>query len=154
MRYKLDQSGEAAVLTLNGDVIEGIDAALAPVGRALKSRKLTIDCAGVGRINSIGIGQWTLFLGMLPKGTALSFSHCPVSFIGYVNLLPKILGGGAVTSFFAPYRCKPCNVSQDLELLAANCHTERRFPPSACPKCQMPMAPIGNEEEYLAFLDV
>lgn len=153
MKYKLAQSGDSAVATLTGDMIEGVENDLLPLARAITSAKLEIDCGGIGRINSIGVGQWTQFLGSLPAQAALTFTHCPVAFMGYANLLKKFVGRGKVTSFFAPFRCNPCNVSKDLEFESAKVKADGAFPPANCPKCRKPMPAEVDEDEYLIFLD-
>ena len=94
MKYKIAQQGATTTVHLKGDICEGVGAALADLPAQLKTRQVVFDCNDIARINSFGVAEWTSFLDPLRQGHDLSFRRCPVTFIGYANLVLSFLAGG------------------------------------------------------------
>ena len=81
----------------------------APLGQ-----HLIIDCAGIERINSMGVRAWIQFfenLGTL--GVPVTLRRLSPALVLQASMISSFLGRAEVESFFAPYYCGTCEHAED-----------------------------------------
>ncbi len=135
--------GEVTCLRLAGFIDEQFDGT--GLAATITSRYLILDVGGVERISSFGIRQWVDFIGSLtPRVAGIYYIECSPKFIDQFNMVANFVGSGYIVSFYAPYRCDPCDQERRL-LFRTDEETPLwkagQAPPSICPTC-------GNPEDF------
>jgi hypothetical protein len=108
---------------------------------------VTLDLAGVNRINSAGVREWMGFMRSLPRDTHVTLENCPVAFVHQLNMIAGFAAGAEIRSFAIPYFCAGCGETAEVVAPLAG---PRPTPP--CPRCGKPFQPDVIEEEYFSFL--
>jgi hypothetical protein len=93
-------------------------------------------------------------LDQIPAEVTYEFVHCPVTFCMQASYVPKMLGRGAVTSFYAPYLCVSCSseVERELETSAVD-RAAPAAPTASCAACGEKMRFEDLPERFFKFLD-
>jgi hypothetical protein len=123
-----DSSPDALHIWFDGEVHENFKARSITLPEA---NACVINLAGLRSINSLGVREWAQFLLSLTKKSTVVLEECSVVFIDQANIVPQILAGARVASFFAPYFCPQCNIELNCKLSVANHRkklSERRAP--------------------------
>lgn len=114
---------------------------------------VAFDMSNLSVIASMGIGSWVGFLEQIPAEVTYEFIHCPVTFCMQASYVPKMLGRGRVSSFFAPYICVSCNSEVERELEASAVELETPAAPEVrCAVCGGVMRFEDLPERYFRFL--
>lgn len=152
MQASIRQDPTATHLTLDGDLTE--DFQILTVAEALDGplTPLTIDLAGVRRINSAGVREWIRFVGALGPGRPITLARCPAAFIRQAGMIKNFLGGAVVESLYVPYLCPRCEASRT-ELVEAAALAGHSFPEARCEACAVAMEADVVPEAFLAFLE-
>jgi ABC-type transporter Mla MlaB component len=120
---------------LDGDLTDGVEASLSRLLKVLVGPKVRLSCAGIRRINSVGVVQWRQFVEAAQKSVALEFEKLSVPFLGYVTLLPAFVGRGSILSLHLPHTCRACKKSAELLVDMADLKRDQMVPPVVCPGC-------------------
>ncbi|MEY4065639.1 MAG: hypothetical protein RIR26_1847 [Pseudomonadota bacterium] len=123
-----DRSPETLHIWFDGEVHENFKARSIALPDA---QTCVINLAGLRSINSLGVREWSQFLLSLSKKSNIVLEECSVVFIDQANIVPQILLGARVSSFFAPYFCPQCNTELNCKLSVSNHRkklSERRAP--------------------------
>lgn len=146
------QTGKT-VITLVGQIDENSDYTAVNFAGV---REATFNFEGVSLINSTGLQRWVKFMESIPASITVSFERCPVRVIGQINMFPGFLAGRsvAITSFFAPYYCEPCDRSSHvlLDQASSAARAEDGAPDLKCEKCGGGMEFDGIEKKFFLFL--
>ncbi len=99
----------AVLATLSGRLNESFDSAAA--GQALAESKLVVlDLAGVDRITSYGVREWTAMLAAC-KGTELWLARCSEAIVAQLSTIKGFAGHARVASLLLSFRCDACGAS-------------------------------------------
>ncbi|MCC6812068.1 MAG: hypothetical protein IT381_31895 [Deltaproteobacteria bacterium] len=134
---------------LSGDITEDSEF------NAILSEKpllLTLDLAGIKRINSTGVREWINFMTALRKdGARINFERCSVAIVQQLNMIANFADRAEVHSVFAPYICPSCD-TEEAKLVDFKANpTPDLEAPVACPNCKETMEFDDLPESYLAF---
>jgi ABC-type transporter Mla MlaB component len=144
----------ARLWVLHGQIDELADlerllAEEAPVGR------ITIDLAGIQRINSVGVRNWVRFLREAAKrGIEVRIVRCSEPVLLQMNML--VAARAPIESFLAPYECARCGKQQTVCIEVTTMHAAELqaglMPKPACPACGGAMELDDVPERYAGFL--
>jgi tRNA A-37 threonylcarbamoyl transferase component Bud32 len=116
-----------------------------------RSGKVTLDLAGVLRINSIGIRAWLEASRARSPALDLALERCSLAIVNQLNMIPAMLEDMRVASFYAPYICERCDLAV-MELLRTS-ELPRQLPPQPqCGQCGAALTFDGLVDEYFCFL--
>ena len=156
LNYDIDPRGsKEAVVNLTGTIDENSGKILADLHSKLSAiTTCHFDFLGVEAINSLGIRTWINFLRSFEEGRSLLFEECTPDVVNQINMIPRFLGGAAVTSFHARYYCPDCDyeqqqrfdVSQGYDAIVESSQNLQ------CDSCKVPLELEGDEDVYFDFL--
>jgi DNA-binding response OmpR family regulator len=149
-QWEIIEAAERTRVVIKGDITEAVSfKELMPimVGR------VDFDLSQVSYINSLGVREWINFL----KQASIQgyvFHACSIPFVLQASIVPSVLGKGTVASFFAPYRCEQCDLTQERLLQSATVLASDNFEPPrfTCGECGGSEELDDLPERYLAFL--
>jgi hypothetical protein len=132
-----------------------------PVQPSAGLNSVTIDLAGLSRINSMGVRQWDRWMISIRKANSkalIRLVHIPSFFIDLFFVIHEFVPRPfAVESFCVPYFCEQCDRSLDflVERDAKGRLPEKLeyLPTIDCAKCNTPMQLDIPSERALAFID-
>ncbi len=137
------------VVTFLGEITAHVNFADLP-GRG--ARWVTLDLAGVRRLNSPGVHAFLEFLTELGSTARIAAERCSPAIVVQLNMLPTLSRLLVVRSFFVPLECDRC-LHEDEVLVELPEPTRRPvLPAPPCPKCGAGMLPAEPLERYFAFL--
>jgi len=150
-KLKIDRQDEPGLsrLTFKGIIDE--DADFETAFESLKP-SIVLNFEGIELINSCGVREWVQAVKAFPKGAKIIFEKCAPRIVEQANYVANFLGGGRITSFYAPYYCTKCKKEVNI-LLEANASLATKAPQQKCPACKSAMDFDDIEEEYFAFLE-
>lgn len=139
------------VLTLRGAIDERFDSS---VGKHLRGNVL-VDTEDVTRITSYGIRSLLKTIdASAPHVDGIFHTRCSVPFIRQVNMIPRLLGGGQILSFYLPY-IDPVTQQTFSQRISgpqgALVLRSRTPPPASCPG--YPDRPAEFDEDPSSYLD-
>lgn len=151
LSYRVD----GATAVLEGVLDELSPAVLAEMLAKLpKAGPVTLDVAGLKRINSLGVRAWCDFMKML-AGRPVTFRRCSPAFVDQLNSVSDFRAGAGVESFIAPYVCESSGkvfyeeltVGKDIKKGDYKALEGRR-----CQECPEPLVFDDLPERYVHFL--
>ena len=122
-------------------------------------QSLTVDFAGVTRMNSLGIRSWIQTI--MKYKIKLQLRNCSSVVVEQFSMIPEFMGkNGDVESFFVHYQCVGCDYetkvlmqpSSDIELSATPCVDLKMAAP--CPKCGEVLELDHDPDFYFTFLRI
>lgn len=118
------------------------------------TRKLTVNCKHIERMNSCGTRGWfRLFRSLRARQVDVRFIECPPSVVDRFNLFPGFACGGVVESIYVPFLCPKCQVEWVALVNSRNLHTvNRKLLHQSCQKCGNSLDLDDRAEEYFSFL--
>jgi hypothetical protein len=143
---------DCVLLRIEGEIHENFKAKHIALPKAAS---YIINLSALKSINSLGIREWTAFIGMLCKNSTVTLDECSVVFIDQANIVPQILSNSKVSSFFAPYYCPQCNLELNCKLSSGS-HRKRlqeRRAPQLIHSCGAELQFDALEESYFAQVD-
>ncbi len=149
MELELHIDGDVAVFRVSGHL--GGDADFSPILTQPRDT-LVLDLERVGRISSMGIREWILFVNSLAAPKRLYLDRCPISFVKQVNMIHNLLGPAEMRSLYLPYYCESCDDwSQRLDQVEDL--RARGLPPAPrCETCGGALEFDALEDWFLGFL--
>lgn len=152
LSIEIKQTATEVVYRFIGDVDEQFRQKDVP---RIKKANITFVLEEVNNFNSCGIREWIYLIRDIENLGKLKFTHCSVTMIDQINMVPDSLGKGRVESFFAPYYCQ-CGgevnrlvvVEDNLEQLQA-----KQAPEFQCEKCHKALEFDALEESYFLFAE-
>jgi hypothetical protein len=140
--------------------IEGVLDELAPdvlieVTKKLpKAGPVTLDVAGLKRINSLGVRAWCDFMTLI-RGRQVTFRRCSPAFVDQLNSVSNFRADARVESFLAPYVCESSGkvfyeeltIGKDIKKGDYTALEGRR-----CAECPEPLVFDDLPERYVQFL--
>ena len=118
------------------------------------TREVHVDCAQIGRLNSMGVRIWSArFEKLRSDKIKLRFSNLSVPMISQCNFVIGLIAAEEVESLAIPYFCETCTkeftqVREADELRAANF----AVPPVHCIYCQATAEFDGSPLTYFTFM--
>jgi hypothetical protein len=132
-----------------------------PIQPSAGLNSVTIDLAGLSRINSMGVRQWDRWMVAIRKANSkalIRLVHLPSFFIDLFNVIHEFVPRPyAVESFCIPFYCSKCDRS--LDFLVERDATGRLpenvedFPEIECDHCKIPMQLDIQSGRALNFID-
>lgn len=149
-KLKIDRQDEPGLsrLTFKGIIDEDADFDVA--FEDLKPH-IVLNFEGIDLINSCGVREWVHAVKAFPKGAKIVFEKCAPRIVEQANYVANFLGGGKITSFYAPYYCAKCK--KEVNILLDASASLSKAPQQKCPSCKSAMDFDDIEEEYFAFLE-
>ncbi len=153
------RTDQTTYVEAKGDIVAGIAKDLEALAGKIQDKRIVFDLSLVRTMNSVGCGEWARALSPLASSFLIEFVHCSIPFVDYCNMIPSMLGAqgtGAsvlIKSFYAPYTCQDCREDFKKLIELEDVRQSRRLSPQPCPRCQEPMKPEVDSEDYLTFLD-
>ena len=132
MTMKITRS--AGVVFLSGVIDENSD--FSPLLQ--EEAPLSLNLAGVQRVNSVGLRSWMRFMVQWGE-KSLKYLECPVVVSDQIAVIPALCGIKSkvahVVSAFIPYECTNCQHQADIRV------TESQFSPDPAPEVLNPECP-------------
>lgn len=157
--FRFDVQGTEAdpIVRLDGQLLG--DTQL-PIPLPAELRSVTLDLAGLRRINSMGVRQWDRWMVSIRSANSralIRLVHVPSFFTDLFNVIHEFVPRPyTVESFFVPYYCETCDKS--LEFLIEK-DEEGKFPQDLhelpdinCEKCGIPMQIDLESDRCFSFL--
>ncbi len=140
------------------DLVGSLDEACGPALTALKALvaaegDVSLNCARISSINSIGVGLWSGFLQGLETPSKVSLERCSVYLVDYATMCPELMRGARVASVLVPYCCDDCGYASEQLFPVAKDLKKSGFPAKKCESCGKNAAVAEVEaDEYLEGL--
>jgi anti-anti-sigma regulatory factor len=152
LTLKIEKRATGLWVELAGDVTE--DSEFSAILNE-KPLLLTLDLAGIKRINSTGVREWINFVGALKKeGTRITFERCSVAIVQQMNMIANFSGNAEINSVYAPYICPSCD-TEESKLLNFRVNAKPNLDElTPCPNCKEPMEFDDLPDSYMAFRHV
>jgi anti-anti-sigma regulatory factor len=152
MRIKGSKSGKTLTVDLSGDLDESTDKAFAKLAVGPGIQTVTLNMAGLGKINSIGVRHFIGVLDRVASKSELLLINCSTTYVDYCNLLAKTLHAELVESFEIPYACESCRFESRPMFERAMLQDGAKTQAMACLKCGGEAKPSVDLDRYLEFL--
>ena len=152
-KVKTSDSGQVVFLRFAGVIDEDFNGQR--LTQSISGHTLVIDLAGVRRISSYGIAQWSEFVRGVAKRTDQIFLvACSPKVMDQLNLVSDFAGAARLHSFLAPYRCDYCSheavrliqLDHDWEVIRT-----RNPPEYPCGSCGHTMVFDDDPKVYLSY---
>lgn len=151
IKLKKQQTGNVLSVEVEGTIDEftKFDEITGAPGSELKIR-----CAGINRINSVGIKLWINHFAKLKNSKIkVTLIDCSTALVEQMNMIVNFAEGMIVESVMVPFSCQKCKSESlisyrvdDLKKL------EFEIPEIKCPQCSGPAIFDDLPEEYFDFL--
>jgi hypothetical protein len=150
LTWRIKQRSGFTAVELHGEITD--DASFAELAAGL-SGFVVLQLGEVTRLSSVGVREWIDFVSGLDRVSELVFSHCSTAVVGQLNTVSSFRGAAAIRSFYAPFRCEPCD-RDELRLIDVQTHRPAvdRVPRFPCVDCGASMKLDDLPGRYLAFL--
>jgi hypothetical protein len=114
-----------------------------------KEGPMTLDLAGISRIDSLGVHEWIEFvLGCERAGRSLTFERCSPVMVQQMSMISNFMGTRSqVRSLLVPYTCSSCGAEQ-MDLVEMQRGALRIESAKQCPKCGALMELDEPPESY------
>jgi anti-anti-sigma regulatory factor len=148
LRWSLDATGSTAVI--EGDIDEFSE--LSALAATLTAAEVTLDCAGVKRLNSLGVRQWIQLMQSL-DGKRVVLRRCSPAIVEQLNSIRGFGGKAKIASVMLPYTCESCNTLVQTELGLDGWKAGQPLPSGpTCPKCSSATEFDDLPDRYLGFV--
>lgn len=154
LTFTVETQKNAKVVTLRGAIDERggdvLDDLVEVAGHGTPG-KIVLDLGHVTNLNSVGARLWAEFTNKLRTIGPVELRHCSCYFIDFVNLVPAVLAGVTITSFYAPMKCPQCGESSvllDMDTVGVT----REFGKHNCSICKKSLTPLVSEDDYFDFI--
>lgn len=122
---------------------------------------VTLDLAGLGKINSMGVRQWDRWMFSIRKANTralIRLVHVPSFFIDLFNVIHEFVPRPyAVESFCVPYYCEQCDHSLDFLIERDRAGKLPKnlggLPEVHCDRCNIPMQVDLESDRCFSFLE-
>lgn len=137
LEFDIQDSPQEATVQFRGQIDARVGDALEHVRSRTQAPRLRFDCAGITRINSVGITAWLKALGTF-SDRKYSFFNCTEQFIDSAVMIPQFPGKGWIESIRVQYCCDACRYQE-----SRGYDTQKGIPTlestGICPKCAEPL---------------
>lgn len=149
------EGDQEVVYWFNGDVDEHFEQSTLP---RVEKPAIILELENVRNFNSCGIREWIFLARDLAKLGQLQLRRCSVTIVDQINMVPDLLAGGEIQSFFAPYFCETEDCVGEVAKLVdmSRSHQEikqGKAPEFSCEKCGEPLSFDALEESYFLFAE-
>jgi len=149
--YKIERKSSCTIVYLMGDLVNDVKASFESLETLFETRDLIFDCDSLGKINSIGVRHWLMFLDRIAKAHEFRFRNCRESFMDTALMIPGFTRNRPVDSFFTAFCCTGCTNEKSL-LIPVN-HGKPNVPTDmTCEKCGNAMEVTEEFDDQLAYL--
>lgn len=153
LKHDLTKSGELTTVRLTGEIGDDVDAAFAQVLAGVETRAVTLECAGIQAMNSMGIAAWCAFVKALEKKATVELREVPAIMVHFAGMVRGFFGkNAALRTVGVPYYCASCRAGATATLMVAAVRAKGALPEHPCPKCGRPLAPEVETEGYVDAL--
>jgi hypothetical protein len=136
-------------LSLIGRIDENAD--LGALTHEIPIEGVTMDLAGLTRINSIGVREWMDFLSALgPR--RLRLERCAPIFVEQLNAIANFAGTAEIVSVMATFECEADGSATDVEVPTSDARAGRWPLSPRCQRCSAEMVPAQDADLYYRFL--
>jgi hypothetical protein len=158
LRIELEGDATDPILRISGQLLG--DEPL-PLPASSKLSSVTLDLAGLNRINSMGVRQWDRWMVSIRKSnsnTLIRLLHVPSFFVDLFNIIHEFVPRPyAVESFCVPLYCGECDSSLDFLVERNDAGVLPKsldeLPQIDCDRCRIPLQVDVHSGRSLSFLD-
>lgn len=150
LSHEIQRGDQKTRVALIGEITEEADfSALTNLG----SPRLVVDLSRITRINSSGLREWIEFVRACNQaGATLTLENCAPLVVNQLNMIWRFAGeGGSVSSVFAPYYCKHCDLEHQVLIDLSRGPVDAPASSIPCPKCGQTAEFDDIREVYLQF---
>ena len=145
--------GNAVCLRLTGIIDESLDA---PAIFAALPAHVVLDLAGIKRITSFGVRQWSDAMKLLGASVQhLYVLRAPSCFVDQLNMVLNFGGRSEVVTATALYFCDKCQEERPVPIDVLGEHallTSGAAPPAPCPTCGTAMALEEDPQQAFRYV--
>lgn len=151
IKVKKQQTGNVLSIEIEGTIDEftKFDEITGAPGSELKIR-----CAGINRINSVGIKHWINHFAKLKNSKIkVTLLDCSTALVEQMNMIVNFAEGMIIESVMVPFSCQKCKTETLISHRAdALRKSEFEIPEMKCPRCGGSAIFDDIPEEYFDFL--
>lgn len=141
-------SEDSVDISIHGDVCEKSEAPLQEALAKINRDLVKLDLEKIGRINSLGVKHWMVFLKAATQGRRVELYNCPPVLLEYSVMAPGVLKGGHLVSFIVSFICPDCAASASRRFETKNSESLQRHAPK-CQSCGTSMQLELDEAEIM-----
>ena len=149
--YKVERKDTCTTVFLRGDLVNDVKPSFESLEALFETRELIFDCEGLGKINSIGVRHWLMFLDRISKAHDFSFRCCREGFMDTATMIPGFTRNRQIESFYTNISCASC-VNEKSVLVKVKKKKAVRPDPVTCEKCGNNMETSENFDDQIANL--
>jgi hypothetical protein len=155
VKYTIKFAADHTTVLFKGHIDERIGEAMTEIRPQVKTHGVVFDLSAVDLINSIGISTWIAHLAAF-DGLDVRYLRCPHSFVTLCEMIPVLVKGRRLESFFIRYACDSCAGTDVHYGLVTRAETVAAggFPAMACPRCKKPMEHDPHDDDFKSFFGV
>jgi hypothetical protein len=149
--YKVEKKDTSTTVFLRGDLVNDVKASFESLEALFDTRDLVFDCEGLGKINSIGVRHWLMFLDRISKAHDFRFQSCREGFMDTAIMIPGFTRNRPIDSFYTSITCSGCTNEKSI-LVKVKKKKAIRPDPVTCEKCGNGMVTSENFDDHIANL--
>ena len=149
--YKVEKKDTCTTVFLRGDLVNDVKPSFESLEVLFETRELIFDCEGLGKINSIGVRHWLMFLDRISKAHDFRFRSCREGFMDTAIMIPGFTRNRPIDSFYTVMACGGCANEKSI-LVKVKKKKAVRPEAITCEKCGNAMETSENFDDHLANL--
>jgi hypothetical protein len=149
LHYKVEKKETSTTIFLRGDLVNDVRTSFESLEALFETRDLIFDCEGLGKINSIGVRHWLMFLDRISKAHDFRFRNCREGFMDTAIMIPGFTRNRPIDSFYTAITCSGCHNEKSVLFKVKKNKTVN---PEAiiCEKCGNAMETSENFDDHIA----
>jgi anti-anti-sigma regulatory factor len=150
LNWKVTARGpDRTVVLMYGEITESVS-----FGELTQLRgRVTLDLAGIRRINSFGVRELLNFFDHLQRSCQIEGERCSSAVVMQLNMLPEFTRHLRVRSILVPLECPRCLQEKEIPVELGATSARPKIPATMCDRCHTAMHLSEPEERYFAFLE-
>jgi len=149
--YKVEKQDTSTTVFLLGDLVNDVKPSFDSLEVLFETRDLIFDCEDLGKINSIGVRHWLMFLDRISKAHDFRFRNCREGFMDTAVMIPGFTRNRPIDSFYTNVACQGCANEKSM-LVKVKSKKAVRPEPVTCEKCGNSMEIADNFDDHIANL--
>ena len=151
LHYKVEKKDSSTTVYLRGDLVNDVKASFESLEALFETRDLIFDCEGLGKINSIGVRHWLMFLDRISKAHDFRFRNCREGFMDTAVMIPGFTRNRPIESFYTSIGCSGCSNEKSILVKVKK---KKAIRPEAvtCEKCGNLMETADNFDDHFVNL--
>ena len=149
LQAEIHERASDVLIRLRGEISEGVK--LDRIFGAYSHDRISVDLAGIQRLNSIGVYVWIRSFSPFSRNHEVTVRDCSYAVVLQANSIPNFFGQAAISSCLAPYVCQRCGDSEMLRVSVEDLEQTGGAPERGCSKCQQPLE-FDELDSYFLFM--